>query len=382
MGFSKEPVLTHVIIIILESFSKEYIEGFKRTGKSYTPFLDSLMQHSLVCKNAYANACRSIDALPSIVASMPSLMDESLIGSIYSVNKINSLSSLLKQKGYHTSFFHGGKNGTMGFNDFCRAAEIDNYYGEYEYPDKSAYDGSWGIYDEEFFQFFAQKLNTFKRPFFSVFFSLSSHPPYAIPAKYKDKFPKGEIKILESVAYTDYSLRQFFSAVSSMPWYNNTLFVICADHTSVSYFDDYKTSLGRLSIPIIYFHPTDISFKGKCLLPTQQIDIMPTIFDYLNYPDKFIAFGESIYNHSNHFCCIFNNDIYQIIDSSYCLQFNGEKPIALYNYKNDILLTKNIIHEEIEKTKYLEDHCKAMLQSFTSRLVINKLTDTSTVISE
>jgi phosphoglycerol transferase MdoB-like AlkP superfamily enzyme len=115
----------NVVVIILESFSKEFFGAFNRekeqsTYKGSTPFLDSLIQHSKTFEYSFANGRKSIDGLPSITASIPS-MGVPYVLSPYSGNKINSLGSLLRKKGYHTSFFHGAPNGSMGFDaEHCR----------------------------------------------------------------------------------------------------------------------------------------------------------------------------------------------------------------------------------------------------------------------
>ncbi len=365
----------NILIIILESFSNEYIEGVKKTGKTYTPFLDSIQQISLVCKSAYANGNRSIDAIAGILSSLPNFMDEAIISSEFSINQTNSFSSLLEPFGYSTSFFHGGKNGTMGFDDYCKLLGIDYYFGQNQYPDKSHYDGSWGIYDEEFLLYTADELNKIKKPFFSTIFTLSSHPPYKIPDKYKNKFPEGEIEILKSIAYTDYSLKMFFEKISKEQWYNNTLFVFCADHTSTNFLKEYSTDIGRFSIPIIYYQPNDTDLTGFYTGVTQQIDILPSALDYINFKNKFVSFGSSIFDSEINYAYTYKNGVYQIIDNAYCLQFNGVKTIGLYDYRKDIFLEKNINNKQIELM--LENKLKAAIQSFSTRMVNNKLTDTT-----
>ena len=107
----------NIVILILESYSKEFV-GFYNNGNGYTPFLDSLMQYGLVFNNAYANGLKSIEALPAITASIPTLMNNPFITSQYAQNKFGSLASLLNKEGYNTSFYHGGNRGTMGFYSF------------------------------------------------------------------------------------------------------------------------------------------------------------------------------------------------------------------------------------------------------------------------
>ena len=158
---------------------------------SFTPFIDSLIQESLVFTNGFSNGRRSIEGIPAVIAGIPSLMNSPFITSAYSGDKFYSLPYLLKQEGYNTSFYHGGTNGTMGFDNFCKAAGIDAYYGRYEYNNDKDFDGNWGIFDEPFLQFMAKSLDKTPQPFMASVFTLSSHHPYTIPEKYKNKFIKG-----------------------------------------------------------------------------------------------------------------------------------------------------------------------------------------------
>ena len=97
----------------------------------------------------------------------------------------------------------------MGFYEFSKKAGFTDYHGREEFNDDRHYDKHWGIYDEPFFSYFAEQLNTIEKPFLSVFFSLTSHPPYHIPAEYENQFPKGELDIHESIAYSDNALSTF-----------------------------------------------------------------------------------------------------------------------------------------------------------------------------
>ena len=135
----------------MESYSKEFVGFYNESG--FTPFLDSLMKHSLVFTNAYANGVKSIDALPAIISSIPPLMNDPFITSSYAQNKYNSLPSILKKENYSTSFFHGGTKGTMGFYSYSIKAGFENYYGKEEFNNDEFSDGVWGIYDKPFLNF-------------------------------------------------------------------------------------------------------------------------------------------------------------------------------------------------------------------------------------
>ncbi|MFM8912843.1 MAG: LTA synthase family protein, partial [Flammeovirgaceae bacterium] len=178
----------NVVVLILESFSKEFIGTYNRDlegGKyqGYAPFLDSLIGVSHSFQYSMANGRKSIDAMPSIICGIPSI-EVPYVLSHYSGNKINSLPSLLRAKGYYSAFFHGAPNGSMGFDAFANLSGFDAYFGKDEYNNSDDFDGIWGIWDEKFLQYFAEQMNGFKQPFYTTMFTVSSHHPYNLPKAY------------------------------------------------------------------------------------------------------------------------------------------------------------------------------------------------------
>ena len=365
----------NVVVIILESFSREFFlslnEGQRR---GYTPFLDSLIQFSRTYEYSFANGRKSIDGLPSVMASIPSLGVPYFL-SPYSGNKINSLSSLLERKQYHTSFFHGAPNGSMGFEAFMNLAGVDHYYGKSEYDNDDDFDGVWGIWDDKFLTFYADKLNTFPQPFMSCFFSVSSHHPFMIPPAYKNKFKGGPLVIHKCIEYTDYALKKFFEKASAMPWYKNTLFVITADHTSSEIeFPEGRTAWGFYSVPLLFFKP-DHSLMGMQEQIAQQIDIMPTVLGYLNYDLPYVAFGRDVSQTGEEpFALNYKDNVYQYFEGDYLLQFDGTKSIALYNFKKDKLMKNNVLSEFKEQVNLMEQKIKAIIQQYNNRMIEDRLT--------
>jgi len=367
----------NVVIIILESFAREYIgslcpelEG--GTYKGYTPFIDSLIKVSLTFDVSIANGKKSIDAMPSILASVPSLETPYII-SHYANNQINGLASLLKTKGYYSAFFHGAANGSMGFDSFARIAGFDTYFGLDQYPDKNDFDGMWGIWDEPFFHFFAEKLNSFQQPFLASIFSISSHHPFKVPEKYKDKFRKGPAPIVEVIGYTDFALKEFFTEISDKPWFRNTLFVITADHTNESIHKEFQNNLGSYSIPIVFYRPGS-DLKGMKKRIAQQIDIMPTILNYLNYDSDYIAFGNDLLDDSREsFAFNTNGSSYHFYMRDHILEMMDNQPLGLYNFRNDKYLEINLIGEEPELVNIMTAKMKAVIQSYNSRLIDNDM---------
>ncbi len=365
----------NVIVLVLESFSREYI-GSLNDYPGYTPFLDSLSGHCLVFSNAFASAERSNKALPAIIAGVPSLMDDPIMYSAYQDNCLMGLGKYLRNEGYHTSFFHGGINGEFNLDALAPAAGFDYYYGKDEFNDDRFFDGHWGIFDEEFLQYFAGKLDDFPQPFCSVLFTVSSHHPFPIPVRYKGKFPKEELEISESIAYTDYSLRRFFEKALASPWFNNTVFVITADHT-FQYGERksarYENRAGYFSVPLC-FYTSDGSLNGVYQSVVQHTDIIPSLLDYLGYDKPFGSFGSSAFRDSTNRTAIqYLDHLYQIEDDRYCLLFDGQKAIGLYLYLEDPYFKNNLLDREKSIAEKLTRTLEAYLQLYTSALRENKL---------
>jgi len=365
----------NVVVLILESFNREFFGSLNpdlENGKykGYTPFLDSLIGQSLVFPNAYANGRKSIDAMPSVIASVPALVLP-YISSEYSSNKVKGLPALLGGEGYSTAFYHGAPNGSMGFQSFANLVGFDRYVGKTEYNNDADFDGMWGIWDEPFLQFFADQLTATPEPFYSTLFTLSSHHPFRVPEKYEGVFPKGDLPVHQCIGYSDNALRNFFEKAKKQDWYNNTLFVITADHSTVASHAEYKNNAAAFAVPLLFFTP-DGSLKGRDESVAQQIDIMPTVLKHLRYNKPFVAFGNDLLGSDKRFAINYISGIYQLITDSSLLHFDGRKFSGLYDMKNDPAQKKNLIGEKNDEE--LVGFAKALIQQFNNRMIEDRLT--------
>ena len=236
----------------------------------------------------------------------------------------------------------------------------------------SDYDGNWGIYDHKFIQFFAEKLSSAPKPFVATFFSLSSHMPYSIPTEFAEKFKHVESAKLRSYLYTDYSLKKFFEYAKTKNWYTNTVFVILPDHTPDADLKYYDTKVSYYKIPILFYDPT-FNWKGESDIIADQVDVMPTILDYLHYDESFNSFGKSLLSekNSNSMTVNYRDGIYQCIDSSYVLQFSNEKVLAFYKYTDDWYLQNNLKDVNIRRKEEMLNYLKAYIQKFNVTLIDN-----------
>ena len=367
----------NVVVFILESYGREYIGALNKAAKipnykSHAPFLDSLSQHSMIFTNAYANGRQSIHGMSSVLAGIPAFKD-AFTSSPYPKQKIESLVSTLKSEGYSTSFFHGAANGSMGFLGFANILGIDNYYGRTEFNDDSQFDGFWGIWDEPFLQFMKNTLNKKKTPFFASVFTISSHEPYIIPEKYKNKFHEGGVPIHKCAEYTDYSLKRFFNEAKKEPWFSNTIFVFVADHCNQIYYDEFQKPINRFAVPIIIYKPNS-KLVGVNTDLAQQIDIYPTILDMIGYKKPFRSWGRSLFDTKTTTPFVINSTgtIYQFSKGNYICTFDGNQAIGFYD-KNDKGLKTNLIAHRNPEMNAIELHCKAFIQDYMDRVVDKNL---------
>ena len=381
----------NVVVIILESYSKQHIGFYNRTLRDgtyqgFTPFLDSLITAgAMTYRYSYANGRKSIEGMPSVLSSLPNFV-EPLFLTPASLNAMSGLARELgENKGYTTAFFHGAQNGSMGFQAFARATGFQRYYGRNEYnadPNfhgDADFDGTWAIWDEEFFQFYAEQMNKMQEPFMTALFSASSHDPFVVPEKYKGRFPQGERPLQQCIAYTDYALKRFFETASQQPWFKNTLFVITADHVSQQIDPFYCTTLGHYAVPIILYAPGDPSLHGYDEEQVvEQIDIMPTVLSYLHYDKPYIAFGrDMLHSPADEGFALHwlpESSSYEYVWGDYTLHFDGQRTVAAYAFRTDSTFSHNVLATMPPATLgRMERHMKAVIRQYMQRMTDDKL---------
>jgi phosphoglycerol transferase MdoB-like AlkP superfamily enzyme len=383
----------NVVVLILESFSKQHFGFYNQTlrGGTYqgfTPFLDSLLinNHAMTWRYSYANGRKSIEGMPSVLSALPNYV-EPLFLTPASLNHLSGLARELgEHKGYTTAFFHGAQNSSMGFHAFARATGFQQYFGRTEYDNdpetggNGDFDGTWAIWDEEFLQFYARRMSEMQEPFMTAVFTASSHDPFALPERYHGVFPKGESPLQECIAYSDHALRHFFQTASHEPWFHNTIFVLTADHTSQQLDPFYTTSLGNFCVPIIFYAPGDSTLCGYDEeRVVQQTDIMPTLLGLLHYDRPYIAFGNDMLNTppQETFALHWLPEAsgYEFVHGSYLLQFDGQQSTAAYAYRTDSLLQRNILSMMPADTlSLMERQMKSVIQQYMQRMTSDRLT--------
>ena len=374
----------NVVVLIVESFGREYIGALNpylddSQYKGYTPCIDSLIARSITFSHTYCNGRKSIDGMPSILSSIPMFIEPFFLTPA-SMNHVSGLASILGDEGYQTAFFHGAQRGSMGFQAFARSTGFKDYYGREDFSrDKrfggeQEFDGTWAIWDEPFLQYYCAKMSEMKEPFMTAVFTASSHHPYVVPEKYRERFPEEGIEIHKCIRYTDMALGKFFRSASRQPWFKNTIFVLTSDHTNLSDHDYYQTDLGGFCSPIIIYEPgiTDLQPAVQDKI-AQQIDILPTVLGMLHYPKPYFAFGIDVLNTpaEDTWAVNYLNGIYQYVKHGHVLQFDGQRTRAVYAL-TDSLMKHNLVGSSPDQES-MEHELKAIIQQYMARMTQDRL---------
>ncbi len=281
----------NVVLISVESFSADFMKIFGNT-ENITPFLDSLSTQSLVFTNLYATGTRTVRGLEALSLCVPPTPGQSIVRRPDNED-LFSLGKVFKQKGYKTSYIYGGYSyfDNMGYFFSNNSYEVVDRSGLTD--DEIDYENVWGVADENLFDLAIKQLDkqTKASPVFAHVMTTSNHRPFT--------YPEGRIDIPShtnrqgAVKYTDYAIGRFFKQVALKPWFENTIFVIVADHCASS---AGKTELppDKYHIPMLIYAPGFIQ-SGVMSRLMSQIDIGPTLLGMLHFSYKSKFYGYDMF---------------------------------------------------------------------------------------
>ncbi len=280
----------NIVLISVESFSGDYLKYFG-SKENITPYIDSLIPHSLFFKNFYASGTRTVRGLEALSLAIPPTPGQSIVRRPDNENMF-SMGNVLKNKGYDVKYIYGGNSffDNMGYFFGNNGYQVID---KRDIPEKRIHHETvWGVADEDAFSIAIDECDkTYKsgKPFFNHIMTVSNHRPYTYPEGRIDISPATH-SYQGAVKYTDYAINKFLMDAKQKPWFNNTLFVIVADHCSKS---AGKTDLppNRYHIPCLIYSPALIDPKLENRL-TSQIDLVPTILGLmnLNYTSRFMGY--------------------------------------------------------------------------------------------
>jgi phosphoglycerol transferase MdoB-like AlkP superfamily enzyme len=371
----------NLVIFIMESWTSDYIGSITGHQPSATPFFDSIADKGMLFTNFLANGERSMIATSSVLSSIPGLYSKSTIGARKTMinsqsefNRFIGLGTILLREGYLTSFHHGARTGSMGFDAYSKLSGFLNYYGKEDYPNLTSevIDGTWGIWDEEFFLDSARRMNGFKEPFCSVIFSLTSHAPFKIPPQRKALFNgySNESAFQKVLRYSDYSIQQFFNAVHDKPWFKNTIFIITGDHTNYAKGNNFHS---YFHVPLLIYAP-DLIKPQRCNQIGSQVDILPTILDILHISTNHASMGRSLIDTSQtHYTVVSNGTHYALFTDKFVLMNDLEKNVGLYDYRTDTMFKNDLQQQYPQIAEELKRKFYAYIQEVTYAIANDKV---------
>ena len=283
----------NVVLISVESLSGDYMKKFGNT-ENITPFLDSLIPYSLWFDHFYASGTRTVRGLEALSLAIPPTPGQSIVRRPDNEDMF-TMGSVLKSKGYDVNFIYGGNSFFDNMGKFYSSSSY-TVLDKRDIPDSMVHHTTaWGIDDEGAFNYTIQQCDrNYKagKPFFNHVMTISNHRPYTYPEGRID-IPPSTQSIQGAVKYTDYAINKFLKDAQQKPWFNNSIFVIVADHCA--------KSAGKTDLPVNRYHIPCIIYAPLLVKPSvedrlvSQIDLAPTILGLMNmsYTSRF--FGYDIY---------------------------------------------------------------------------------------
>ena len=312
----------NVVVIVEESFGCEQVDACGQgldidtavaaSSKRLTPELDELAKQGLFFNKAYATGTRTVRGLEAITASFPPIPSESIVKRPGN-DHMATWGKVMQENGYHTSFLYGGYSQFDNMKSFYAG----NGYAVSDRLDieNPRFTNIWGVSDQDLFDhartYFDQRAAS-GAPFFPIIMTTSNHSPYAFPVGIDGVRPHGGSRV-DGIRYADHALGEFFKKSKDAPWYDNTLFVVVADHGARVYGSE-RIPLQSYEIPLLIMAPGRVQPQQEAG-PISQMDIAPTVLGLLGLPYEAPFFGQNAFAAN---------------EQSRVLLFNHNHDVALY----------------------------------------------------
>jgi phosphoglycerol transferase MdoB-like AlkP superfamily enzyme len=279
----------NLVIVLEESLGAEFVGALR--GLPLTPNLDALSRHGLWFENLYATGTRSVRGLEALVTGFTPTPAQSVVKLGGSQRNFFSIARLLRNAGYDTSFLYGGEAQFDNMRRFFMNNGFDFVIDENDYVNP-VFHGSWGVADEDLFtradEEFAKPRD---RPFFSLVFTTSNHSPYDYPEGRIELYDADPSTVNNAVKYADHALGEFFARARTQAYWNDTVFLVVADHNS--------RVLGAKLVPVEHFHIPGLILGGG-IEPgvyspvASQIDLPPTLLSLIGVSSEHPMIGHDL----------------------------------------------------------------------------------------
>ena len=287
--FIKAP--KNVVLITVESLSAEYV-GSYGNNENLTPKLDKLASEGLKFERLFATGTRTVRGLEALSLGTPPVPGQAIVRRPNNEH-LSTVGQVLKSQGVETQFVYGGYGYFDNMNAFFKGNDYEIFDRTDFDPKTIVMENVWGVADESLFANASNKIDALtaaKKPFFMHVMTTSNHRPFTYPDNRID-MPSGHRQ--GAVKYTDYAIGEFIENAKTKPWFNDTLFVVVADHCA-SVAGKTELPVDKYHIPMIFYAPALIK-PGKFERLVSQIDIAPTLLDVMGYKGRELFYGQNMF---------------------------------------------------------------------------------------
>lgn len=266
----------NLVIILQESLGAEFVGSLG--GLGVTPNIDALSAEGMWFERLYATGTRSVRGIEAVLTGFPPTPARSVVKLNKSQSEFFTLASALGEQGYDTSFIYGGESHFDNMRRFFVGNGIQRIVDENDYKNP-VFTGSWGVSDEDLMRRAHEEFEAMgDKPFFSLVFSSSNHTPFEFPDGRIELFDQEKQTVNNAVKYADYAIGEFFKLAKTSSYWNDTVFLVVADHNSRVY--------GDSLIPIERFHIPGLILGGgvnpsRYSRIASQIDLGPTLLSMI-----------------------------------------------------------------------------------------------------
>ncbi|WP_164108076.1 MULTISPECIES: LTA synthase family protein [Sphingobacterium] len=345
----------NVVLIMMESFVGDLIASLGGE-KGVTPNLEKLIQEGVLFDHIYAASDRSDKGMIGVLSGFPAQGPESIIKYIPKHENIPAIGEDLDQNGYSNSFYHGGQSEFYNFKSYMLTHGVDKVVDQANFglhEDRA----SWGVYDHVIFSQMLKDFKKEKQPFFSTMFTLINHEPFELKGEYKFGKDSNPNKFRSTAYYTDSVIFDFIEKAKKEDWYENTLFVLVADHGHR--FPTEKWDLShpkRFHIPLVFFGDViKKEFRGKVISRIgNQTDLAATLLHQLGISTVRYPWSRDLFNSATTDVAFYNSkDAFGII--------TPQQTVSFENVGKSINYQANLDYPKV-KTDSLLDIAKAYYQ--------------------
>lgn len=350
--FAQEANKYNVVFILIESFAKYKYDLYHNPSqtkyKKYNFFLKELENQSVSFDNIYSNGTHTYMGVFSTQFAMPNVFGKSIMQRSEAQQEFSGLINTLKNQNYSSLFACSHDAQFDNMKGFLKGNGFDYVLDEFDFPTSSKY-SALGVPDHLMFEKFNEKLNQMKKPFYGLMLTTNNHGPWIVPQVTNHEFEN-------TFTYTDWAIKHYFDLAKKSNYFDNTIFVITADH-GLAEDAVYDLDLSSSMVPLIIYAPKLLKAEKRANIGS-HIDIANTILSLLKISHRTTNFGRdllSLPNENKGFAIIQEEKKLAIRYDNYYLIDRIDSDMSLYDLSKDADKSKNIAESEIELSKKLQN---------------------------